>query len=427
MRTSSNPLRWLGALSLVAITAMLVACGGGGDDSSSAGGSGQSTVGSNGSSSGSGSGSGSTSSGSGDTGSNGQVPIVVNAGVQNVINMPSVSVKVCAPGTATCQTIDNVLLDTASYGLRLVGTAASGVLGNLPAQTASNGGALAECGQFVSSFTWGSVRQADVTIGGLTASALPVQIIGDLATSSVPTSCSNGGTSANTVEALGANGILGVGQAPFDCGISCVSSTTFSNYYSCPSGGTCAATTVALNAQVANPVARLPSNNNGVSVQLNAPSGGTATGVLTLGVPSALPSGVTRLTTTTAGDLTGTFQGRAISTAFFDTGSNAYFFDSTGGASLPTCSRNTSFYCPTTNVNLTATLTDGSNNLSLAFTIANAQTLFNTGAFAIANLGGPFGQSSTLDFGLPHFFGRTVYFGIDQRSIGGTQTPFVAL
>ncbi|AJK44721.1 DUF3443 domain-containing protein [Burkholderia plantarii] len=425
MRTSSNPLRWLGALSLVAITAMLVACGGGGDDSSSAGGSGQSTVGSNGSSSGSGS--GSTSSGSGDTGSNGQVPIVVNAGVQNVINMPSVSVKVCAPGTATCQTIDNVLLDTASYGLRLVGTAVSGVLGNLPAQTASNGGALAECGQFVSSFTWGSVRQADVTIGGLTASALPVQIIGDLATSSVPTSCSNGGTSANTVEALGANGILGVGQAPFDCGISCVSSTTFSNYYSCPSGGTCAATTVALNAQVANPVARLPSNNNGVSVQLNAPSGGTATGVLTLGVPSALPSGVTRLTTTTAGDLTGTFQGRAISTAFFDTGSNAYFFDSTGGASLPTCSRNTSFYCPTTNVNLTATLTDGSNNLSLAFTIANAQTLFNTGAFAIANLGGPFGQSSTLDFGLPHFFGRTVYFGIDQRSIGGTQTPFVAL
>ncbi|WP_070108145.1 DUF3443 domain-containing protein [Burkholderia plantarii] len=425
MRTSSNPLRWLGALSLVALTAMLVACGGGGDDGSSAGGSGQSTVGSNGSSSGSGS--GSTSSGSGDTGSNGQVPIVVNAGVQNVINMPSVSVKVCAPGTATCQTIDNVLLDTASYGLRLVGTAASGVLGNLPAQTASNGGALAECGQFVSSFTWGSVRQADVTIGGLTASALPVQIIGDLATSSVPTSCSNGGTSANTVEALGANGILGVGQAPFDCGISCVSSTTFSNYYSCPSGGTCAATTVALNAQVANPVARLPSNNNGVSVQLNAPSGGTATGVLTLGVPSALPSGVTRLTTTTAGDLTGTFQGRAISTAFFDTGSNAYFFDSTGGASLPTCSRNTSFYCPTTNVNLTATLTDGSNNLSLAFTIANAQTLFNTGAFAIANLGGPFGQSSTLDFGLPHFFGRTVYFGIDQRSIGGTQTPFVAL
>ncbi|WP_246796445.1 DUF3443 domain-containing protein [Burkholderia perseverans] len=423
MRTSSNPLRWLGALSLVAITALLVACGGGGDDSGSAAGSGQSTVGS----SGSGSSSGSTSSGSGDTGSNGQVPIVVNAGVQNVINMPSVSVKVCAPGTATCQIIDNVLLDTASYGLRLVSTAAAGVLGNLPAQTASNGGALAECGQFVSSFTWGSVRQADVTLGGLTASALPVQIIGDLATSSVPTSCSNGGTSANTVEALGANGILGVGQAPFDCGISCVSSTTFSNYYSCPSGGTCAATTVALNAQVANPVARLPSNNNGVSVQLNAPSGGTATGVLTLGVPSALPSGVTRLTTTTAGDLTGTFQGRAISTAFFDTGSNAYFFDSTGGASLPTCSRNTSFYCPTTNVNLTATLTDGSNNLSLAFTIANAQTLFNTGAFAIANLGGPFGQSSTLDFGLPHFFGRTVYFGIDQRSIGGTQTPFVAL
>ncbi|ACR27393.1 DUF3443 domain-containing protein [Burkholderia glumae] len=425
MRTSSNPLRWLGALSLVAITALLVACGGGdgGSSSTASTGSGQSTAGSS-----SGSSSGGSSSGtSGGTGSNGQMPIIVNAGVQNVVNMPSVSVKVCAPGTATCQTIDNVLLDTASYGLRLVSSAASGVLGNLPAQSASNGGALAECGQFVSSFTWGSVRQADVTIGGLTASALPVQIIGDLGTSNVPSSCSNGSTSANTVAALGANGILGVGPAPFDCGVACVSSTTFSNYYSCPSSGACTATTVALNAQVANPVARLPSNNNGVSVQLNAPSGGIATGVLTLGVPAALPSGVTRLTTTTAGDLTGTFQGRAISAAFFDTGSNAYFFDSSGGASLPTCSRNTSFYCPSANVDLTATVTDGTNNLSVAFTIANAQTLFNTGAYAIANLGGPFGQNSTLDFGLPHFYGRTIYFGIDQRSIGGTQTPFVAL
>src|SRR5512140_3842602 len=32
---------------------------------------------------------------------------------------PCVQVKVCAPGTSQCQTIDDILLDTGSYGLRV--------------------------------------------------------------------------------------------------------------------------------------------------------------------------------------------------------------------------------------------------------------------------------------------------------------------
>ncbi|MEX3628247.1 MAG: DUF3443 domain-containing protein [Burkholderia sp.] len=405
MRTSSNPFRWLAALGLVVITAALVACrsGDGGDGGSNS---------------------------SGNVGTGNQVPIVVNAGLTaNVVNMPTVSATVCAPGTSNCQVISNVLLDTASFGLRLVGSAASSVLGSLPTQTTGSGGTLTECGQFVSSFTWGSVRSADVKLAGLTASAIPVQIIGDLGTSNVPSSCSNGGSSANSVAALGANGILGVGQAPFDCGSACVNSTANSNYYSCPSNGTCTRTTVALNRQVANPVARFPSNNDGVIVQLGTPSGGNASGTLTLGVGSALPAtGVTVLGTTTAGNVTGTFQGRAITSAFFDTGSNAYFFDSNSSTPLPTCSNNAAFYCPSATQNLTATLTGADlSSLAVNFSVANAQTLFNTNGFALANLGGPFGQSATLDFGLPHFFGRNIYFGFDRRNLGGTQTPYVAL
>ncbi|GAB7534992.1 DUF3443 domain-containing protein [Burkholderia sp. 3C] len=416
MRIPSNPFRALAALGLVALTVALVACGGGGDNDSS------SNAGSSGSSANGQAGNGSA------VGTGNTVPIVVNAGVANVVNMPTVSVTVCAPGSSTCQVIGNVLLDTASYGLRLVSSAAASVLGSLPTATASNGGALTECGQFVSSYTWGTVRSADIKLAGLTASSVPLQIIGDLGTSNVPTSCSNGGTSANTVSALGANGILGVGPSPLDCGSGCVSSTANSNYYSCPSNGTCTRTTVALANQVANPVSRFPSNNDGVIVQLNAPSNGTATGTLTLGVGS-LPSGVTKLATTTAGNLTGTFQGRAISSAFIDSGSNAYFFDTSDSATLPTCSQNPSFYCPSTTVSLTATLTasGGATSLTVPFSVVNAQNLFNSGGFALANLGGPFGQSSTLDLGLPHFYGRSIYFGIDQRLIGGTQTPYVAL
>ncbi|MEX3582603.1 MAG: DUF3443 domain-containing protein [Burkholderia sp.] len=409
MRPSSNPFRWLAALGLFTITATLVACGDGGNNASAP-------------SSGGGS--------SGNVGTVNQVPIVVNAGLANVVNMPTVSVTVCAPGTSNCQVINNVLLDTASFGLRLVSSAASSVLASLPTQTIGSGYTLTECGQFVSSFTWGTVRSADVKLAGLTASAVPIQIIGDLGTSNVPRSCSNGGSSANSVAALGANGILGSGQSPVDCGSACVNSAANSNYYSCPSSGTCTRTTLALNRQVANPVARFPSNNDGVIVQLGTPSGGNASGTLTLGIGSALPAtGVTVLGTTTSGNVTGTFQGRVITSAFFDTGSNAYFFDSTDSSTpLPTCSNNASFYCPGTTQNLTATLA-GTNSSTLAvnFSVANAQALFNTNGFALANLGGPFGQSQTLDFGLPHFFGRNIYFGFDLRSVGGTQTPYVAL
>ncbi|MFP3562254.1 DUF3443 family protein, partial [Paraburkholderia sp. SIMBA_049] len=68
--------------------------------------------------------------------------ITVNSGVAQVINIPTVNVKICAPGTSNCQVVNNVLVDTASYGLRLVGSA-EGVLNNLP-QVTSGGAPVAE-------------------------------------------------------------------------------------------------------------------------------------------------------------------------------------------------------------------------------------------------------------------------------------------
>lgn len=162
--------RWLGVLGLAAATAILVtACGGGGD------GGGSSNSGN----------SGNNGSGGSDGNSGNTAVINVNAGVANVINIPTISVKVCAPGTSNCQVVNNVLVDTASYGLRLVGSAVSGVLGSLP-QVTSGGAPVAECGKFVSSYTWGSVRTVDLSIGAEQARSLPVQIIGDLGTTNVP-------------------------------------------------------------------------------------------------------------------------------------------------------------------------------------------------------------------------------------------------
>src|SRR5512133_1888643 len=45
------------------------------------------------------------------------LPITV--GRANKVNLPMASVTVCIPGTSECQTIDNVLVDTGSVGLRI--------------------------------------------------------------------------------------------------------------------------------------------------------------------------------------------------------------------------------------------------------------------------------------------------------------------
>src|ERR1035441_6993159 len=76
---------------------------------------------------GSGGGSNAPPTNSGGTGSSGSPSNTVTS--SNVLaitvndpsypNKPTVSVTVCTPGTANCQTIDNILLDTGSYGLRI--------------------------------------------------------------------------------------------------------------------------------------------------------------------------------------------------------------------------------------------------------------------------------------------------------------------
>ncbi|WP_175846916.1 DUF3443 family protein [Burkholderia arboris] len=399
--------RWLGVLGLAAATAVLVTACGGGD-----GGSGNNNSGNNGN--------------SGSDGNSGNTAVItVGPGVANVINIPTVSLKVCAPGTSNCQVVSNVLVDTASYGLRLVGSAVSGVLNNLP-QVTSGGAPVAECGKFVSSYTWGSVRTVDLSIGTEQATSLPVQIIGDLGTTNVPTSCTNGGASANSASALGANGILGIGPAPYDCGTTCATSTSSSNnYYACPNGSNanCAVTLVPLAQQVANPVHRF-ADNNGLSVQMPAISTSgqaSATGTLTFGLPDL--TGKTVMTSTTTGDVSATFQGRNV-TAFFDTGSNAYFFND---STQTVCSRNTEFYCPASATTYSATLS-GQNGASgvVSMPVTNADSLFsNPSTFAFSNIAGPFGSSSWLDIGMPHFYGKTIYFGMDKTASGGAQ-PFVA-
>ena len=160
--------------------------------------------------------------------------ITVNGGpLGDYANGAFTSVKVCVPGTSTCQTIDNVLVDTGTSGLRLL----SSVLTlSLPVQQIG-GGTLGECVQFADgSYIWGSVRTADMYLanGNEIAHSVPIHVL-DSTFSALPTDCSSsGGPEEDDLLSLGANGILGIGSTQYDCP-ACASSVISATYYKCPS------------------------------------------------------------------------------------------------------------------------------------------------------------------------------------------------
>jgi Protein of unknown function (DUF3443) len=364
------------------------------------------------------------------SGSNVQA-ISVNAGpVGNFSNGLFTSVTVCTPGTSTCQTIANVLVDTGSTGLRILSSA---LTISLPQQKTTGGNPVVECLPFVSGFTWGPVQSADVQISGEKASAVPIQAVSDTLFP-IPSSCSSHGASLGSLSALGANGLLGVGNFAQDCGGACVTAGASNPglYFQCPTSG-CAVIGEALSQQVANPVALFATDNNGVIVELPAVTAPEASlnGSLVFGIGTQSNNGLNGamvFTLDSSGNITTTFNNQSFSQSFLDTGSNAFFFSNTTTTKIPVCTDATFFYCPSSTQNLSA-LTRGANGASatVKFSVANADSLFNSNpnAFVFGNLGGPNSQGG-FDWGLPFFYGRNVFTAIEGKSTPGGTGPYWA-
>jgi len=361
--------------------------------------------------------------------------IVVDSGptgINGSINIPYVSVTVCQPGTTTCQTIDHILLDTGSYGLRLLAPLDAAL--NLPAVKTPSGADAGECAKFISGYTWGAVRQADVKLADETAAGISIQVIADSGANyaATPSSCSSAGNSLGTLAALGAKGVLGVGLFKQDCGDSCARSALSGAYYACTSNG-CSASSMALALQVSNPVASFAVNNNGVLVVL--PSVGTAgltsvSGTLIFGVNTQgnnSIAGETLYKTNNSGDFSTTYKGKTYSASFIDSGSNGYFFsDST----IRTCSGG-DFYCPASTLSLSASnaAADGSASGVVNFNIANLVQLAST--ISAAQVGGTVGITGTsagnyFDWGLPFFYGRRVFVVFEGGAVNGKTGPLWA-
>jgi hypothetical protein len=361
------------------------------------------------------------------------VPVTVDSGPSgNSINTLYTTVTVCVPGSTTeCQTIDHVEVDTASFGLRILALV---LTLSLPVASASDGNSLVECTQFVDGYSWGPVASADVKIAGESASSVPVQVIGSSSFATVPAACSSTGPAEDTVAQFGANGILGIGVFTQDCGTGCVNSAASGFYYSC-SQTTCSPIAASLVSQVANPVPRFTTDNNGSVLVLPgvaADGAATVSGSLIFGIDteSNNASGTqTVLTLDQNGNFTTVYKGTTLSASFIDSGTNGIFFDD---STIPVCTSSnfSGFYCPTSTLSLSATLT-GQNNVSttVEFSIANAQTLAtNNPTFtAFASLGAGYPTATpTFDWGLPFFYGRRVATAIQGYTTSVATGPYVA-
>ncbi|WP_286773238.1 MULTISPECIES: DUF3443 family protein [unclassified Sphingomonas] len=364
-------------------------------------------------------------------------------------NLPYVSVTLCVHGTQTCQTIDHVLLDTGSTGLRIIKSVLNAnMLAGLPHQTSPAGNPVGECYQYVDGYVFGSVRTADFSIGGESVASMPFQVIADDgAFQTAPASCSSGGgTALTTVQEFGANGIIGVGTMATDCASACMvnGGSGAATYYDCPTSGCAtviarAANTSAPFQQLPNPVAAFAVNNNGTIVSLPAvpPTGAaTLTGTVYFGIGTQTNNGLGNariLTTDSAGDLTATYKGTQLPNSFLDSGSNLYYFVDSG---IPMCTQTnfTSFYCPPSPLALAVTLTGvNAATADASFTLYNAYTQPAASANAIPGIGanpnavtGFHAIQRSFDFGLPFFYGRNVATAIEGRAAGGIAGPFYA-
>ena len=187
--------------------------------------------------------------------------------------------------------------------------------------------------------------------------------------------------------------------------------------------------------QIQQPVAKFATNNNGVAIVLRSvdPAGAAlVAGALVFGIGTQTNNAVGRAAVLTLdanfGTLTTLFNNQTLRNSFVDSGSNGLFFND---STLPACSGTVApgFYCPTTSQNRSAMLQGLSGTaVDATFSVANANALLNnnTTFVAFANLAGTNPLQTSFDWGLPFFYGRTVFFAIEGRTTPAGTGPYLA-
>jgi hypothetical protein len=380
------------------------------------------------------------------------ITVGAGPGPNTNVNALYTSVKICAPGSTTnCQTIDNIAVDTGASGLRIIASVLAPTLAAaLPLQVDANNNTIFECAEFADGYAWGPTAIADMSISGELAASLPIQIIGSTQYPAPPAAatCLGAGQAITTVEDFGANGTIGLSVFAQDCGSGCAESLTLNAgfYFACsaslPAG--CSVTTVPLTnfpgpEQVQNPVTLFPTDNAGVIIELPAVAatgGGATAGALVFGIDTQTNNASSILTTALTldpvhGYVSTTLNNTAYPNSFFDTGSNALYFDATSSEptlTLCTDTPNTIYYCPSGTESFSAVvLSTSAVPINIPFTVASADSLLASGGslFAFSNLAGTT-PGGVFDWGMPFFYGRNVYFAIEGKVTLLADGPYVA-
>lgn len=328
-----------------------------------------------------------------------------------------VSLTVCEPGSRRCATIDDVMVDTGSTGLRLEASAVPSWL-RLPPFLGPDHQPLAECLHFVHDDAWGLLYRADVHMGGLTAAGLPLQIIAD-GDDPQPASCPR-----STVRPT-SNGTLGLSPDPTDCRGACRQSPSHPGVYTCGDGDC-----VPIQGEVEpayrlpNPVSALPRHDNGAVFDLPAsPSGGTAeiVGTLTFGVGTSDnnrlgASHVLRIDKN--GHFTTVHDGLDFPESYIDSGTETYVL---ADGHLPRCEGLAWAYCADPERQLEAAMigADGA-RLPMRLAVGDYRALRGrqvgaSGGLAVA--ADP--ASPAFVWGAPFFLGKRISIVLDGKAVPG--------
>ncbi|TXI93677.1 MAG: DUF3443 family protein [Neisseriales bacterium] len=369
---------------------------------------------------------GSSSSSSNNALAYNQTPIVVDHGVNEsaLPNRPFVTVTLCVPGTTTCQTIDHVLLDTGSDGLRVPAS----VLKNAamyPQLTLDNQ-PLYTCANYAAGYDFGSMNLTDVVWGGETAKSVPFQIIDDSQPQvGIPASCDATGSYFDFI-AAGQNAIIGVRNSVYDADTN----------YTCVNGTCTPVTNLPESMLIGTPVIRMPVDNNGVLLQFpNVPANGATsfTGTLTFGINTQSNNTVTSNVNLlyTRDSLFNASYNNTNYQGTFDSGTPFIIFSDN---TLPVCTGEfEGFYCPSSPMQINAVFTsyDGRNQVNSSYPLANP-TIYWGNAIAGNTLlpyaGAPcagcesFADSIFL-WGLPYFYGKTIYSIFPGAMINNESAP----
>lgn len=328
-----------------------------------------------------------------------------------------VSVKICEPGSSRCATIDNVMVDTGSTGLRLEASAVPSWL-NLPPFLGPDHRQMAECLHFVHDDAWGFLYRGDVHMGGLTAAGLPLQIIAD-GNAPQPASCP-----VSTVHPT-SNGTLGLSPDLTDCRGACRQNFSRPGVYTC-GNGTC----VPIQGKVGpayrllNPVAALPKHNNGVVFDLPAsPAEGAAeiAGTLTFGVETSDNNRLNAsrfLRLDERDHFTTVYDGLGYPESYIDSGTETFVL---ADDLLPRCGGMGRAYCADPERQLEAVMVgnDGA-RLPMRFAVGDYRSSRQHRVGASGNVAVAADPASrAFVWGAPFFLGKRVSIVLDGMSIPG--------